>query len=90
MTTRDGVVATLGLGDHARQVSNLRAALKHAANKGYTIATINLIPKENVPVTVVGGSEAPPPKAIPVADPTSSPNHQDRHARDLKNLLNRE
>jgi cell division septal protein FtsQ len=101
LTTREGTVATLGLGDHARQIANLRAALKHATNKGYTIATINLIPKENVPVTVVGttavadtagttDSEAPPPRAIPVAEPTPLTNRQDRHARDLKALINRD
>lgn len=54
LTTRSGTVATLGLGDHPRQMANLRAALNHAQSKGYAIATINLIPKENVPVTVTG------------------------------------
>ena len=91
LTTRAGTVATLGLGDHVRQLSNLRAALKHAADKGYTIATINLIPKENVPITVVGGaSAAPPPRAIPVDEPTPQVSRPDRHSRDLKSLLNRE
>ena len=101
LTTRDGTVATLGLGDHARQLSNLRAALKHAAGKGYTIATINLIPKENVPITVTSAApaaaaapvpasaEAPPPRAIPVAEPTA-PGRQDRRSRDLKALINRD
>ena len=58
LTTREGTVATLGLGDHARQMANLRAALNHAETKGYVIATINLIPKENVPVTVAIASNA--------------------------------
>jgi hypothetical protein len=88
LTTVGGTVATFGLGDHARQVSNLRAALRHAENKGYSIATINLIPKENVPVTVSSGE--PPPKAIPVADPPKKTIRQDRRSRDLKTLLNRE
>jgi hypothetical protein len=88
LTTVGGTIATFGLGDHARQVSNLRAALRHAENKGYAIATINLIPKENVPVTVSTG--APPPRATPVAEPTSQAIRQDRRSRDLKTLLNRE
>lgn len=98
LTTREGTVATVGLGDHARQLSNLRAALKHAANKGYGIATINLIPKENIPVTVTGtgagpgaaATEAAPPKAILVAEPIPPASSRDRHARDLKDILNRE
>jgi hypothetical protein len=82
LTTRNGTVATFGLGDHARQVSNLRAALNHAERKGYSIATINLIPKENVPVTVSG--EAAPPKAIPVAEPMAQEVRPSRHPRDAK------
>jgi hypothetical protein len=92
LTTRAGTVATVGLGDHARQVANLRSALQHAANKGYAIATINLIPKENVPITVIGAgsSDASPPRAIPVAEPTAQAERPDRHTRDLKALLGRE
>jgi hypothetical protein len=88
LTTRDGTVATFGLGDHLRQMSNLRAALKHADNKGYAIDTINLIPKENVPVTVSNG--AAPPRAIPVAEPTPAASNRDRRPRDLKSPLKRE
>jgi hypothetical protein len=106
LTTRGGTVATVGLGDHARQVANLRTALKHASNKGYAVATINLIPKENVPVTTTSPvtvttpvpvtvpaadrSEASPPRAIPVAEPAPQAGRPDRHARDLKALLGRE
>ncbi|MCX6876088.1 MAG: FtsQ-type POTRA domain-containing protein [Verrucomicrobia bacterium] len=88
LTTRGGTVATLGLGDHARQVANLRAALNHAANQGYTIATINLIPKENVPITV--NDELIPPRAIPVADLVPQEIRPTRRTRNLKTLLNRE
>ena len=88
LTTRNGTVATFGLGDHARQVSNLRAALNHAERKGYSIATINLIPRENVPVTV-SGDDAPP-KAIPVEEPTAHEVRQTRHSRDLKTLPTRD
>lgn len=86
LTTRTGTVATFGLRDHARQVSNLHAALNHAASKGYSIATINLIPKENVPVTVSGGDA--PPKAIPVAEPADA--RPSRRSRDLKPVPNRD
>lgn len=65
LVTRDGTKATFGLGDHARQIENLRAALAHAGGRGYVIDTINLIPKYNIPITI--RSEALPPKAIPVA-----------------------
>ena len=54
------------------------------------IATINLIPKENVPITVAGGVEESPPKAIRVAEPSTQSGSQDRHSRDLKSILNRE
>ncbi len=88
LTTTDGIAATFGLGDHARQVTNLLAARVHAQNRGYAIATINLIPKENVPITVI--SEPAPPRAIPVEEPPATEIRQDRHARDLNQLLNRD
>lgn len=87
LTNRDGVVATFGLSDHARQLTYLRDALAHAGRKGYAIATINLIPRENVPITV---STATPPRAIPVAEPETPPAARpNRRARDLDALLNR-
>lgn len=64
LVTRDGTTATFGLGDHRRQIDNLRAALAHAGGRGYVIDTINLIPKHNTPITI--RSETKPPKAIPV------------------------
>ena len=60
LQTREGTVATFGLDDHSRQIRNLRGALDHAAGKGYTIETINLIPKYNIPITVKEDAEAPP------------------------------
>lgn len=74
LTTRAGTVATVGLGDHARQLSNLRAALRHAEDKGYAIATINLIPKENVPVTVTSTVPAPATSPAPAASPAPASN----------------
>jgi hypothetical protein len=81
LVTRDGAEATFGLGDHERQIQRLRAAMSHAAEKGCAISTINLIPRRNVPVTLRG--DAPPPRAIPVAEPP------DQRTRDLNSLLNR-
>lgn len=87
LVTRQGTVATFGLGDHPRQMQSLRDALDHAANKGYVIATINLIPKYNIPITVRG--ESSPPRAIIVSPPPSPGGGQSRRDRDLGSLLNR-
>lgn len=62
LVTRHRTVATFSLGDHARQIENLRAALDHAGARGYVIETINLMPKHNIPITV--RDEPQPPRAI--------------------------
>ena len=64
LLTRNGTVATFGLGDHVRQMANFRTALDHAASRGYQIDTINLIPKHNIPITIT--EESAPPRALPV------------------------
>ena len=87
LVTRQGTSSTFGLGDHERQIHNLRAAMDHSNQKGYTIDTINLIPKANIPITL--RSEAPVPRAIPVAEPSASELREDRRSRDLNTLLNR-
>lgn len=87
LVTRNGTAATFGLGDHARQIADLRAALEHANRQNYTIATINLIPKENIPITVA--DETAPPRAVPVAEPTPGELREERRSRDLNSLLNR-
>ncbi|MCF7731788.1 MAG: FtsQ-type POTRA domain-containing protein [Akkermansiaceae bacterium] len=86
LTTREGTIATLGLREHARQLSYLHAAIAHAHKKGEKIDTINVIPRETVPYTV---STAAPPRAIPVAEPSLTPASSDRRNRDLDSLLNR-
>ena len=68
-------------------VESLRAALDHAGEKGYVIATINLIPKFNIPITLREPSA--PPRAIPVSAVANPPTAPARRARDLNNLLNR-
>lgn len=68
MTTRGGTTAMFALGDHERQIQNLRAAMEHAAARGETLETINLIPRHNIPVTF-GKPEAAP-RAIPVGERT--------------------
>ncbi len=87
LVTRDGTEATFGLGDHERQINCLRAAMDHASQRSYAIGTINLIPKHNIPITLRG--DAPVPKATVVAEPTADELREERRARDLKNLLNR-
>jgi len=87
MTTNSGTVATFGLGDHARQLDYLKEALLHARKKGYQIATINLIPKQNVPITVLGDDN--PPRAIPVSEEILTPAPESRRTNDLRSLLNR-
>ena len=87
LVTRQGTSSTFGLGDHERQIHNLRIAMDHSNQKGYTIDTINLIPKVNVPITL--RSEVPPPRAIPVAELSAEEIRDDRRSRDVKTLLNR-
>jgi hypothetical protein len=87
LVTRDGTSATFALGDHARQIANLRAAMDHSGQKGYAIDTINLIPKRNIPITL--RDEAPPEKAAPVAKPNAKEAREGRRAKDLDTLLNR-
>ena len=87
LVTRDGTASTFSLGEHERQISNLRAALDHAHRQGYSIATINLIPRENVPITL--RDETAPPRAILVNEPTDGEVREDRRSRDLESLLNR-
>jgi hypothetical protein len=66
LQTRAGTLATFGLDEHERQLDYFSKALHHSQKKAYEIETINLIPKQNVPITVSGG-EAPP-RAIPVSE----------------------
>ena len=88
LVTRQGTAATFGLGDHARQMESLRAALDHAGEKGYLIDTINLIPKYNIPITL--RDEAPRrPGRFPSPSRIAPGGSDTRRARDLDNLLNR-
>ena len=85
LTTGAGVQATFGLSDHARQFDDLVVAIDHAGGRGYEIATIDLIPERNIPITL---SSPPPPRAIPVRPSEAAP-APDSRSRDLKALLNR-
>lgn len=87
LVTREGTAATFGLGDHERQIRSLRAAMDHASQNSYAISTINLIPKRNIPITL--SDEAAAPLALPVSEPSAGEIRQDRRARDLSTLLNR-
>ena len=86
LLTRHGTLATFSLGDHPRQIENLRAALDHAGEKGYMIETINLIPKYNIPITVRDGET--PPRAILVS-PKKQTAGGSRRDTDLGAILNR-
>lgn len=87
LTTTSGTVAIFGLGDHARQLDYFTRALIHARSNGYQIATINLIPKRNVPITVL--RDVDPPRAIPVAEEILTPTSESRQTEDLRGILNR-
>jgi hypothetical protein len=87
LVTREGISSTFGLGDHERQIQSLRLAMDHSSEKGYSIDTINLIPKHNIPITV--RTEAAAPRAVPVAEPGPEEIRADRRSRDMKTLLNR-
>lgn len=87
LETRNGTSATFGLGDHGRQLEQLGMAMEHSRKKGYEIATINLIPRRNVPITVRGDSE--PPRAIPVSEENAGAVPLQRQSEDLRTLLNR-
>lgn len=82
LVTRDGVAATFSLGDHDQQIARFRAAQDHAGAKGMHLATINLIPKHNIPFTLRGDA----PVAIPVSAAAPAPSRRDR---DVNSLLNR-
>ena len=71
-------------------MSDLRAALEHARMQNQQIASIELIPERNIPVTVRGES-APRAILLDETEPASEPVlvTPDRRSRDLKNLLNR-
>jgi len=88
LVTRDGTEATFGIGGHERQIQRLRAAMEHAAQKGYVIGTINLIPKHNIPITL--REESAIPRAIPISEPTPVDPNARRRERDLQKLLNRD
>ncbi len=85
-----GTEATFGLRNHDRQLAQLRSALSHAEANGREIATINLIPRENIPITLksdVAPFPVAPPRAIPVEEPPTTA--EIRREADLNSLLNR-
>lgn len=87
LSTRSGTTATFGLDDHKRQLDYFSQALHHAQKKGYEIETINLIPKQNVPITIRG--EEAPPRAIPVDEISATEDGDSAQNKDLQSLLNR-
>lgn len=63
--TRDGIEAIFGLEDHQLQLENLLVSMKHAQAKGLQIASINLIPERNLPVTLRTPGSGSPLRARP-------------------------
>ncbi len=88
LVTRQGTAATFALGDHPRQIHSLRAAMDHANQQGYSIDTINLIPKRNIPITVRNDTRIPAaaPRAV---GPSTAELGANRRRSDLNTLLNR-
>jgi len=84
LVSRDGTEACFGLGDHERQMKDLKSALDHARVREQQIASIELIPERNIPVKLRGGV----PRAILIDEPAPA-GVPDRRARDLNDLLNR-
>lgn len=85
LRSRDDTTASFGLGDHERQMADLKAALDHARGKEQQIASIELIPERNIPVILRGGGV---PRAILIDEPQPA-TPPDRRTRDLNDLLNR-
>lgn len=92
LTARSGMVARLGLLDPQRQLGDYVTACRHARSQDYQLATIDLIPQRNIPVTFSTAAPPPPPpppaeptppRAIPVAEPAGP-------AGDLQSLLERD
>ncbi|MES2995195.1 MAG: FtsQ-type POTRA domain-containing protein [Verrucomicrobiota bacterium] len=83
LLTRDGTAATFSFGDHDAQIARFRSARDHAAAKGLVIATINLIPKHNVPYTLRGDA----PEPVSIVAPAEA--MDSRFDQDVRSLLNR-
>jgi len=84
LLSRDGMTASFGLGDHKRQMGDLKAALDHARERSQQIASIELIPERNIPVKLRGNGV---PRAILIEEPETP--GIDRRTRDVQDLLNR-
>ena len=69
--TRDGIEAVFGLEEHERQMEDLLIAMRHAASKGMQIASINLIPERNFPVTLRSPSSNAPLRVRPQLAPNN-------------------
>jgi hypothetical protein len=86
-TTHDGTEATFSLREHPRQLLRLRAAIEHCRSRNTQLATINLIPRDNVPITLQ--ADPPPPRAVPVPEPTRDELRRNRRSADLQSIIQR-
>lgn len=85
LVTRDGITATFSFGGHDDQIARFRLAIEHAAAKGTSISTINLIPRHNVPFTTRNSPAAISPVSMAAPNVPEEP----RSTRDIRNLINR-
>lgn len=80
--TSKGTLVTFGMYEHERQLEDLIALQGHASGNGKTMATVNLIPKRNIPVRFAeDGSE------IGTIHPGFTP--ENRLERSIRAILNR-
>lgn len=80
--TSEGAVVTFGMYEHERQLSDLVAIMKQLEGSGRQLATANLIPERNIPVTFEGDA--------PVESNSShSPAGGTRLERDIREILDR-
>lgn len=84
--SRDGTAASFGLGDHPRQVGDLKLALDHARSKGQQIASIELIPERNLPVVLRSDFV---PRAVLIDEPEAASPAPGRREADLQKLIHR-
>lgn len=86
MRSRDGTTAFFGLGDHPRQVGDLKASLDHARSRGEQIVSIELIPERNLPVVVRGDSV---PRAILIEETGAVGTERGRRVNHSDKLIHR-
>lgn len=70
--TSEGARIIFGLDDHERQMADLVTLVQHTRSTGRRLATANLIPQKNIPITYFGQNnhQPSPPHELPVRPPS--------------------